>query len=128
MSNSLMGVPFMVTEREFGAMQKQLENIDATTAKLSAAVYGNGKEGLVSTTIRIEENVKETRNDVANLKESVESLTATLAAKRDVTFKDLVWDNKGLIGKTFVALIVLSVIIHALMPSNITVWDLIAFL
>lgn len=106
-----------------------------TLEKLSNAIYGNGRDGLIERTVRIEDGLvhleEETRKATLELKDFRVVITKELGEIKSLIIihnidKDL-HTFQGLVFKKTVLIIILLafIFLHSLIPSNINLWEIV---
>lgn len=138
-------ITIMTDEQEFYKLKEKVNSIEKDTSRIWAVVAGNGREGIIERTVRIEENIKDNSENIKGLKESLDVLvkgvneTNRAIGELNRSVCDHIDDKlihsipgliRGASGKIIIGLLIAGLIfnllVQAIVPHNISVWDVLS--
>lgn len=113
----------MIDVQQFGELRAQVGAMHETMSRMESKLFGNGTEGLLAATTRIDERLDRLEETVDKLAKSVSELKDTVAAH----VKDNCHTPQGLLLKKDVlfAIIGIFLVIHSLIPADVNIWEFI---
>lgn len=121
-------------EKFMGRVDAKLDNADKEQTKLHNAIFGNGKEGLLNRTTRIEnklDSVAASTGDISEIKSTVNEIKDLLEDHvKDKSIHTLGGMLRAIPTKQIVFVIGTAVLfwifLHSIIPDSVVFWDLIS--
>lgn len=121
-------------EKFMGRVDTKLDNADKERSKLQEAIFGNGKEGLLNRTTRIEnklDNVAVSVEDISEIKNTVNEIKDLLEDHvKDKSIHTLGGMLRAIPTKQLIFAVGTAVLfwifLHSIIPDSVVFWDLIS--